>query len=248
MPSIGAWISVYASRTSAFARCALAAACCCWLACNWLRLIATCSALSRASATADCAASTCFAERLDPRLRGVVRRPRLVELLLRDDALGDHLLAALEGQPRVLAMSASADCCCAFVDASVASACLIWFTVCCCWKRRAASLSCTCDVSPCGAGRVVRDVGRELVWRDHPEHLVALDRVPFHDPQLANLSGDLRADDDVVGRDDPGEHERGRPAPDDVGGNASARKNQKTKWQESLSHGRHLSSGSKTYV
>ena len=62
---------------------------------------------------------------------------------------------------------------------------------------------------PLGGVRVVGDVGAQLVRRDDGEQLVALHRVAFVDQQLADLAGDLRADDDVVGGDDAGQHEGG---------------------------------------
>ena len=38
---------------------------------------------------------------------------------------------------------------------------------------------------------------------------VAMHLVSFRDEQLLDLAADLRADDDVVGGDDAGQHERG---------------------------------------
>ena len=94
-----------------------------------------------ARATAASAACCLFAQRLDVRLRGGVRRARLVEGLRRLDALAVHRLLALEGQPRVLRHRPTACATCAWAAARFASAWRIWLRVCASWKRRLASAS-----------------------------------------------------------------------------------------------------------
>src|SRR5262249_20607903 len=56
--------------------------------------------------------------------------------------------------------------------------------------------------------RVIVDVGLQLVGRDDGGQLARLDLIPFFDVQVADLPRDLRADDDVVGRDDAGQSQR----------------------------------------
>ena len=63
---------------------------------------------------------------------------------------------------------------------------------------------------------VVGLVGLKLAGVNHRQALVLLDLVAFLDQELRNQPGDLRADDDVVGRDDTGQHER-RRRPVEVG-------------------------------
>ena len=89
-----------------------------------------------------------------------------------------------------------------------ASACAIWSVVCRSWKRSAASLSLDLrrerrrGVRVVGACRLRSSSGAStaISWS-------ALHGVALVDQQLLDAAGDLRADDDVVGRDDAGEDE-----------------------------------------
>ena len=81
-----------------------------------------------------------------------------------------------------------------------------------------------------GAVLVVGAIRLQLRGRDHREQLPARHRVALGDLQLGDLTGDLRADDDVVGGDDAGEDERRRwqvgipvPAAAGEGGNGEER-------------------------
>src|SRR5262249_943697 len=58
--------------------------------------------------------------------------------------------------------------------------------------------------------RVVRGVGLQLVRLEERDQLIALRLIALLHEQLFELSRDLGADDDVVGRDDPRERQRRR--------------------------------------
>jgi hypothetical protein len=58
-----------------------------------------------------------------------------------------------------------------------------------------------------GALRGIRALRPQLVRRDDRDQLIRLDRIALGDHQLADLPADLRADHDIVGRHDAGEHQ-----------------------------------------
>ena len=71
--------------------------------------------------------------------------------------------------------------------------------------------------------------------------LIGLHRVALDDLQLADLSGDLRADDDVVGGDDAGEHELGgRAAEVAIGRVAGAAEDEQDEERSKTFHVKHL--------
>src|SRR5437667_653517 len=85
--------------------------------------------------------------------------------------------------------------------------------------------------------RVVRGIGPQLVRCNHREQLIPGDGIALADTQLADLSGDLRADDDVVRRDDTGQHEDGRRgAQVGVGAAGGGRQHQEDEQPSGLGH------------
>jgi hypothetical protein len=59
---------------------------------------------------------------------------------------------------------------------------------------------------------VVRRIGTQFVGRNHGDELIFLDDIALRDQELPDLPADLRADDDVIGRDDARQHKGGRGA------------------------------------
>src|SRR4029453_12466373 len=90
-------------------------------------------------------------------------------------------------------------------------------------------------------------VGLELVGGDHGDQLIALDRVPFLDQELVDVSAYLRTDDDVVGGDDAGEHKR-RTADATVGVGDGAGNGQEEDRQKAYAHVVALKHLYKTFV
>ena len=155
-----------------------------------------------------------LAERLHARLRRVVRRPRGIELLLRRDARLQEILHALERQARVLEIGGRRGLLRFRRSerrlglANLALRLLLLEA-----QRRLALLD--LRRRALGRVRVVRAVGPQLVGHDEGQDLILRDDVAFLHAQLADLAADLRADDDVVGRDEAGEGQRGRAGPED---------------------------------
>jgi hypothetical protein len=150
-----------------------------------------------------------FPQRRHARLCRVVRGSRLIELIHRCDAPARHLLQPIGGQARILEVGFRRS----FLRFSGRQRCfslsnLIGDLALLESQSRRAFLDLRGDAF--GAVCVIRALLLQLVRLDHSHHLILLHDVAFVDEDLADLTGDLRADNDVVGRDDAGQDQRGR--------------------------------------
>ena len=151
-----------------------------------------------------------FLERGDLRLRDLERRARLIDLLLRDDALLHHLLGAIEVHFRVVELGLRGGPL-RFGGGKVGFglADLIGDLALLEAEGRGALLHLRAGAFR--ARGVERLLLLELARVEHRQQLVGLHHVALFHEELRDAAGDLRADDDVVGGDDAGEDEGNRP-------------------------------------
>ena len=208
-PSIGAVTSVYASRT--FARSRLRAG---------RRELAT-RGLERRAAHGDLLL-VCLRERerglrrldllvagLGRCARGLVGGPRLVERLLGVELALAHALLPVELEPRLLEIRVA--CCRLRATHREVRVGLVNLLAC----LHLEQLELRDGLVDGGRRRVlgvlvVREVGLGVLGLDTREHLALLDRVAGADHEVAQMPLGHRADPDLVGRDDAGQHERRR--------------------------------------
>ena len=150
-----------------------------------------------------------FDERVDLRLRHLLCRARLIELLLRDHTFLRHPLGAVERDLRVLELRfrghllrlGGGEIRFGLADLIVGLPLLEA-------QRRGAFRDLRAGAR--GAGAVERLLLLQLARVEHRDHLIGLDLIAFVHVELVDAAGNLRADDDVVGRDNAGEDERHR--------------------------------------
>ncbi len=137
-------------------------------------------------------------------------RARLVELLLRDHALLGHPFRAIEVDLRVLELRLRRHLLrlrggeVRFGLANLVSG--LPFL-----KAESGGALRHLRARALRARGVVRLLLLEFAGIEHADHLVDLHQIALVDRELLDTSGDLGADDHVVGRDDAGEDQRDRP-------------------------------------
>ena len=155
-------------------------------------------------------------DRIGARLRDRIRGTRLIGFLWRNTAAAKHRFVAVECHLRVCDVRDSLiPACDRTAQRGLGLVNLVGGLLLLISERGLALLNLFCG--PFLAAREERAIGGELPRRKHGKQLSLVNRVTLLDEELGDLSTDLRADDDIVGRDDAGEREAVRRSHVEVG-------------------------------